>query len=346
MIGARRRIVLLLVTALAAATPALGSAPAGAATGPTVSCRAAYPWITFGRAELIDGTVTPPAPGQPLRLQELVSNTWRDVKYARLDANSAFDIAVRPDVAGDYTYRVVWNNVPCSGATFTVRTLLYITIANFESINLGQAAHVKGFTTPPRPGQVVTLQQQDATAGTWHDVRSAKTDRESHYDIAVKPNAAGVYTYRTTLGSTASGDVTLPVFTWHYLADLVPVFEPSTYTTGTATINGTTYAHSVWWESDTAFPTTSAQYRMRLECRELQATVGPTDESADNTKIDLDLGKDTYTFPERELTVGPPVSLDLGTTYAYRLTVTATARTPDASVGYVALGSARIDCSW
>jgi hypothetical protein len=38
--------------------------------------------------------------------------------------------------------------------------------------------------------------------------------------------------------------------------------------------------------------------------------------------------------------------LDLNPAYAYRLTITATAQTPDASAGYAALGDARLSCSW
>jgi len=287
MIGRGFRIALVAALVLTMATMWPARRPVGAAPITSVAIRVAYPWIVSGEAEHIDGKVVPPVPIGPVRnvvtLQELSVNVWHDVKTATLDQNSAFDIAVKPALhaTGTFTYRVTWNDIASPSVTFTVRVLIYIGLANVQWIELGQAAHVRGWMSPRLSDQVVWLQQQDPTTSRWTNVRSDKTDAFGRYDVAVKPDAAGIYTYRIIWGNTVSvHTVTLPVDTWHSLSDLTPVFNPTTYQTGTVSINGADYPHSVWWESDAAFPSTSAQFRMKYHCDQFHATIGLTDDSA------------------------------------------------------------------
>jgi len=353
MIGLGCRITLVATVALAVTTVWPAARPVDATPNTTVAIRVAYPWIVSGQAEHIDGQVSPPVPAgsvpEVVTLQQLSANVWHDVKTATLNQHAAFDIAVKPALSatGTFTYRVTWNGIASPSVTFTVRVLIYIGLANVQWIELGQAAHVRGWMSPRLSDQLVWLQQQDPTTSLWTDVRSDKTDGFGRYDVAVKPNAAGIYTYRIMWQNTASvHTVMLPVETWHYLSDLTPVFNPTTYQTGTVLINGTNFPHSIWWESDTAFPTTSAQFRMKYHCDQFHATIGLSNNSAADAKIEVAMTRDGYDSYEHVVTAGSSVSAYSNMTYAYRLLITTTALTPDTGVGNIAFGSAQIRCAW
>jgi hypothetical protein len=353
MIGncVRAGVVGALVLATATGWPA--PHPVGAATSPTVSVRLAYPSVYSGQAEHIDGQVSPPVPGGPVRdvvtLQQYSANAWHDVKTAALDPSSAYDIAVKPPVNtnGTYTYRVVWNNVASPSVTFTVRVLIYIALSNL-SVEAGTADHVRGWMSPRMPGQLVTLQRQNRKTGVLTDIRSGRTDAFGRYDIAVKTDIAGIYTYQIMWQNTASvRTVTLPVYTWHYLSDLTPVFAPTTYKTGTVSIRGAPVPHSVWWESDAALPTTAAQYRLKYQCDQFETLeVGLVDGSATDAKIQFNLYKDRADGDAGFVIHGYVASAYSNLANTYRLTIIATSLTPDNSVGDIAFAGAKINCAW
>jgi hypothetical protein len=353
MIGTRFRagVVGALLLATAGGWPALGSV--GAATSPTVSVRLAYPSVYNGQAEHIDGQVSPPVPVGPVRevvtLQQFSANAWHDVKIAALDQSSAFDIAVKPPVNtnGANTYRVVWNNVASPSVTFTVRVFVYIGLSKLW-VEVGIADHVRGWLSPRMPGQLVSLQWQNRKTGVWTDLRSGRTDAFGRYDIAVKSDVAGIYTYRIMWQSTASvRTVTVPVEWWHYLSDLTPVFAPTTYKTGTVSIRGARLPHSVWWESDAAFPSTSAQYRLKYHCDEFETLeVVLIDGSATDAKVQFDLSKDDSESDSGFVIPGHAASAYSNLANAYRLTITATSLTPDNSVSGIAFVGAKVHCAW
>ena len=353
MIGNRVRagVVGALLLATAGGWPA--PRPVRAATSPTVSVRLAYPSVSSGQAEHIDGQVSPPVPVGPVRqvvtLQQFSANLWHDVKTAALDQSSAFDIAVKPPVNtnGTYTYRVVWNNVASPSVTFTVSVLIYIGLSKL-SVEVGIADHVRGWMSPRLPGQLVTLQRQNRKTGVWTDVRSGRTDAFGRYDIAVKSDVAGIYTYRIMWQSTASvRTVTVPVEWWHYLSDLTPVFAPTTYKTGTVSIRGAHLPHSVWWESDAAFPTTSAQYRLKYHCDEVEVlAVLLVDSSSAHAGVRFDLSKDGSEADSGFVVPGHTAAAYSRLANTYRLTITATSLTPDNSVSHIAFAGAKIHCAW
>ena len=340
---------LLLATAGGWAAPR----PVEAATSPTVSVRLAYPSVYSGQAEHIDGQVSPPVPAGPVRevvtLQQFSANAWHDVKAAALDQSSAYDIAVKPpaNTTGTYTYRVVWNNVTSPTVTFTVRVIIYIGLSH-PSVEAGSPEHVRGWMSPRLPGQLVTLQRLNRKTGASTDIRSGRTDAFGRYDIAVKSDIAGIFTYRIMWQNTASvHTVTVPVETWHYLSDLTPVFAPTTYKTGTVSIRGAQVPHSVWWESDAAFPSTSAQYRLKYLCTQVEALeVGLVDGSGTNAKIQFELSKDGSASDFGLVIHGYVASAYSTLANTYRLTITATSLTPDNSVGDIALAGIKINCAW
>jgi hypothetical protein len=353
MIGNRFRagVVGALLLATAGGWPA--PRPVGAATSPTVSVRLAYPSVYSGQAEHIDGEVSPPVPVGPVRevvtLQQFSENAWHDVKTAALDQSSAFDIAVKPPVNanGTYTYRVVWNNVMSPSVTFTVSVLIYIGLSKL-SVEVGFPEHVRGWMSPRLPGQLMTLQRQNRKTGALTDVRSGRTDAFGRYDIAVKSDIAGIYTYRIVWQNTPSlRTVTVPVETWHYLSDLMPVFVPTTYKTGTVSIRGAHLPHSVWWESDTAFPSTSAQYRLKYHCDAVEVLeVGLVDGSATDAKVQFDFSKDGIESDSGFVVPGHTAGAYSNLANTYRLTITATSLTPDNSVGNIAFAGVKINCAW
>jgi hypothetical protein len=352
MIGNRVRagVVGVLLLATAAGWPA--PRPVGAATSAAVSIRLAYPSVDSGQAEHIDGQVSPPVPAGPVRevvtLQQFSANSWRDVKTAALDQSSAYDIAVKPPANTNetYTYRVVWNNLTSPSVTFTVRVLIYIGLSKL-SVEVGFPEHVRGWMSPRLPGQVVTLQRQNRKTGASTDIRSGRTDAFGRYDIAVMSDIAGIYTYRIVWQNFASvHTVTVPVETWHYLSDLTPVFAPTTYKTGTVSIRGGHLPHAVWWESDAAFPSTSAQYRLKYHCDQVETLGVFLIDGSAAAKVQYDFFKDGSVSDSGFVVPGHTASAYSNLANTYRLTITATSLTPDSSVSDIAFVGAKINCAW
>lgn len=85
---------------------------------------------------------------------------------------------------------------------------------------------------------------------------------------------------------------------------------------------------------------------MKYHCDQFHATIGLTDDSTADAKVDVALTRDGYGSYEHTFSAGTSASAYSNLTYAYRLLITATALTPDAGVGTIALGSAQIHCAW
>ena len=205
--------VLLLATAGGWAAPR----PVEAATSPTVSVRLAYPSVYSGQAEHIDGQVSPPVPAGPVRevvtLQQFSVNAWHDVKAAALDQSSAYDVAVKPPVEHDrHLYlpgRVEQRDEPYRDV-HGQSDHLHRALAPLGRGRLPGAREGMDVASPP--GQLLTLQRLNRKTGVSYEIRSGRTDAFGRYDITVRSDVAGIYTYRIVWQSTASvHTVTVPV---------------------------------------------------------------------------------------------------------------------------------------
>jgi hypothetical protein len=101
-----RRLVVLTVLALVAATLALAS-PATAGSRYTVTAIAGATSVDVGQAFTLRGRVTPRASGQRVLIQRLSGSTWVTVKRTRINRFGRYRTSVTVNHPGDNRYRVL-----------------------------------------------------------------------------------------------------------------------------------------------------------------------------------------------------------------------------------------------
>ncbi|WP_189169221.1 S8 family serine peptidase [Pilimelia anulata] len=105
-----------------AVLPAAGSR--GVEVAVAVSAALSRPAVALGSGTTLAGRVAPAHAGRPVRLQQLVAGTWRNVTERRLTAASGYAFALRPATRGTHTYRVyVPGDTAYAGGTSPVRAL-------------------------------------------------------------------------------------------------------------------------------------------------------------------------------------------------------------------------------
>lgn len=130
----------VLVAALLLLAAFVPATTASAASAQKVSIKLSQANVDIGKAVHISGTVTPPAPGQLVRLQSSTTGAWHTIKSVRLTRRSTYDFAFKPSTPNIYHYRVVAPHGTSKTVTLKVYSWQYLSsaapVAN-SSNNLG-----------------------------------------------------------------------------------------------------------------------------------------------------------------------------------------------------------------
>jgi hypothetical protein len=123
-----------------------------------------------------------------------------------------------------------------------------------------------------------------------------------------------------------------------YVDDYAQECRAGTLTAGTASINGTDYAHTIFqWAGDTSQPVT-----IKRKAHRFQATIGVRDDESDQVRVQFELlgDKGKQLFQSDVLSYGESQEVDVSVEGVLRITLRA--RAVSSKHGYAGWGNARL----
>jgi hypothetical protein len=91
-----------------AGSPAhIGSVGPALAVGvrPRITAALSAPTVALGGSVILSGDLTPPHPGQTIRLQQLIGSTWTTIASKALAGDSTYTFTITPTARGTISYR-------------------------------------------------------------------------------------------------------------------------------------------------------------------------------------------------------------------------------------------------
>jgi len=194
------------------------------------------------------------------------------------------------------------------------------------------AGHKVVFTGTVRPkaaaaGDKVLLQEKFAPGKPWLTQRTAKVGGKGRYTLWDRPSVNTRHAYRVVMPGTkrhhrgVSPTVRVTVYAWQYLTKM-PHSNQNDMTSGTVSINGKSYKHSVYAYHD--YYSAYREYNLDHKCTQLRATFGISDSSTTGGQAAVGVLSDgsnvySHTFDlgesqQRTVAIGKPLKLRLQST--------------------------------